>query len=71
MKSEPTVEVSMVFWRFENHTIGALLQKIIIPVCDRLVTWFPAWSASTKQEIRTEFPSGSGALGGICSFTFG
>ncbi len=67
INSDPKVEVSTVFCRLENQTIGARLQKIKIPVWDLRVTRLPAWSASTKHEIRIGFPLGSGAFGGMAS----
>jgi hypothetical protein len=45
--------------------MGALLTNKIIPVCDRRVILSPAWLASTKQDMTTAFPRGSGAFGGI------
>jgi hypothetical protein len=36
--------------------IGAFCTKIKMPVCDRRVTTFPAWLASTKAEIITGCP---------------
>lgn len=68
MNSEPKMYVLTGFCYFENHIIGAVLQKIKIPVCDHLITWLPAWSASRKLEIRIEFPFGFDAFCGICSF---
>jgi hypothetical protein len=62
--SEPNVEASTVFCLLENQMTGARLMKMIIPVCDLLVTLQPAWSASTKHEVTTLLPRGSGALGG-------
>jgi len=42
----------------------------MITVCERHVTLFPAWFASTKAFICTACPLGSGALGGIASFAY-
>ena len=67
MNSEQKVDDSTVFWRFEKKTMGALFTKMRIPVCDLLVTLHPAWSASTKHEVVTEFPRVIGALDGIGS----
>lgn len=69
--SDPKLDVSTVFWRFENHMMGARLQKIIIPVWERRVTQLPAWSASTKQVMTILFPLGGGALMGIASWASG
>jgi hypothetical protein len=72
------VDVSTVFYSFEYHKIGALLQNIKIPLCDLRVIRFPVWSVSTKQVIDTALSTkqvidtalslGSGALGGMASF---
>jgi len=51
MNSEPKVEDSTVDWALENQVMGAQLRKIIIPVCEHLVTLSPAWSASTNALI--------------------
>jgi hypothetical protein len=42
IKSKPKVEDSTVFCHFENQRIGAVLQKIMIPVWERCVTRLPA-----------------------------
>ena len=65
MNSEPKVDDSTVFWRFEKKTMGDLFTKMRTPVCDLLVTLHPAWSASTKHEVVTGLPLAMGALGGI------
>jgi len=67
--SEPYVLDSHVFCRLLNAITGVLLSKINIPVCDHLVTLLPAWSASTKQDICTGFPRGTGMFGGSSSTT--
>jgi hypothetical protein len=43
--SEPKVDASTVFWRFEYRRIGARLTKINTPVCERRVTHHLAWLA--------------------------
>ena len=40
--------------------MGAQFGKMRIPVCERLVTLFPAWSASTNTFICTGVPLGVG-----------
>ena len=66
--SEPKVDVSTVFYLVEYHKIGAMLQKINIPVWDLLVTLFPAWSASICALFCTLLPNGSGISNKISSF---
>ncbi len=51
--SLPNVEVSTVFCRWLTHKIGAFWTKTSLPVCERRVTTFPAWFASTKTCIFT------------------
>ena len=58
MNLEPKVEASTMFCRLLYQRIGAWLQKIMYPVCDHLVTRFPAWSESTYAVILTGSPSG-------------
>jgi hypothetical protein len=67
--SLPNVAASTVFCHFENQIIGVFCTNRKIPVCERLVTMFPAWLASTKIEIVTGCPRGSGMLGGNSSST--
>ena len=43
------VDVSTVFCLLEYQTIGALLMKMITPVCDLHVTLQPACGVSMKQ----------------------
>ena len=50
-----------------NHSIGARFQNIIIPVCERLVTLFTPWSASTKQHEVMILPLGFGISSGVAS----
>ena len=45
--SDPKVDVSTVRCRFDIQTRGVLLMSSNIPVTDRRVTLFLAWSAST------------------------
>ena len=71
MNSEPKVDDSTVFWRFEKKTMGDLFTKMRTPVCDLLVTLHPAWSASTKHEVVTGLPLAIGALVGIGSAASG
>ena len=61
--SLPNDDDSTVFCFFENLITGALLRKMIIPVCDLRVTKFPAWSESTKQVMSNVFPKGMGIFG--------
>jgi len=65
--SDPNVDDSIVLWDLEYHCIGEQFKYIMIPVCDRRVTLFPAWLASTNAFICTGCPLGSGALGGTDS----
>ena len=65
--SDPNVDDSTVVCFLENQDIGALFTYNTMPVCDLLVIWSPAWSASTKQLIWTTLPRGVGAFGGISS----
>jgi len=69
--SGPNLEVSIIFCHFENQRIGALLQKLMIPLCKQRVTTLPAWSASTKHDNMTGLPLGSGLLLGIISLAQG
>ena len=57
---EPKVEVSTVRWRREIQTRGVLLMSNRIPVTDRRVTRFRAWSASTKYVMCIRSLSGCG-----------
>ena len=54
----------MVFCFLLYHCIGAIFTNIMIPVCERRVTTFPAWSESTKTLMLTGLPLGSGIFGG-------
>lgn len=67
INSDLNEDVSTVFYHLEFQMMDALLQKIIMLVCDLLVIRFPAWSASVKQDIRTSFPKGFGAFKGTAS----
>jgi hypothetical protein len=58
--SEPNVDDSTVFCLLECHKIGALFTKMITRVWDCRVNRHPAWSESTKQEVTTKTPLGSG-----------
>ena len=71
MDSEPKVDDSTVFWRFEKKTLGDLFTKMRIPVWDLLVILHPAWSESTKHEVVTGLPLAMGALDGIGSAASG
>ena len=54
--SLPNDDDSIVLCFFENQITGALLRKMIIPVCDLRVTTFPAWSKSTNRLCPMCFP---------------
>ena len=69
MNSDPKVKASTMFCRLLYQRIGAWLQNIIYPVCDRLVMRFPAWSESTCTVILTGSPSGLGISAGSSSST--
>jgi hypothetical protein len=47
--------------------VGAFCTNRKMPLCERLVMTLPAWLASTKAEIITDRPRGSGMLGGSSS----
>jgi hypothetical protein len=51
----------------ENHIFGAFCTNRKIPLCEHLITIFPAWLASTKAEIVTGCPCSLGMLGGNSS----
>ncbi len=51
--SAPKMDVLIVACFFETHSIMAVLQKIIIPVCDCRVCLTPVWSLSTYIWICT------------------
>jgi hypothetical protein len=59
---EPYVLDSQVFCFLLKTYISVLLIKMVIPLCKRLVTLFPAWSEWTKQVIKIGAPSGGGIL---------
>ena len=68
---ELKVELSTLFSRLENHTIGDQFTSIKTPVWDLLVTLHLALSASTKNDDVTELLLALVVLEGISSLTFG
>ena len=67
VNSEPKVDDSAEFCLFLNQSIGARLQNISIPVCERLVTLSTAWLSSTNQCVVMILPLGFGISSGIAS----
>jgi hypothetical protein len=65
--SLPNVAASTVFCRLENQMISAFCTNRKIPLCERHLITLPAWLVSTKAEIVTDRPRGSGMLGGSSS----
>jgi hypothetical protein len=65
----PKVAASTVFCCLENQIIGGFCTNKNMPVCEHLVMTLQAWLASTKEEIVTNHPRGSGILGGSFSLT--
>ena len=63
-ESAPKTEPSMVACFLLNQSISAVFKNIKYPVHDRLFILSPAWSLSTHIRRSTDFPLGSGALGG-------
>ena len=67
VKSEPKVDDSTEFCLLLNQSIGAQLQNISIPVCERLVTLSVVLLASTKQCVVMILPLGFGISSVIAS----
>jgi hypothetical protein len=67
--SEPYVLDSQVFCHLLKTIVGVLLSKMNMLVSDCCVTWFPAWSESTKHDISKGLPNGTGLFGGSSSVT--
>ena len=67
MNFDQKVDDSTEFCLLLNQIIGARLQNISIPVCERLVTLSAAWLASTKQCVVMILPLGFGISSGIAS----
>ena len=57
---KPKVDVSTEFCLFLKQSIGARLQNISIPVCERLLTLYMTWLSSTKQCVVIILPLGFG-----------
>jgi hypothetical protein len=60
-----------VFCLLECHKISALFTMMRTPVWDHGVSWHPAWSESTKQEVTTETPHSSSVSRGMASSASG
>ena len=70
VNSYPNVDAYTKFCLFLNQMIGALLQKDNMPVWDRLVSVFPAWSASIKECVSMRIPLCTDLFPGIASLSF-
>ena len=70
VNSDPKFVVSIKLYFLLRHITGARLQKINMPVCDRLVTFSYAWSASSKNCVDVGLPLGCGISSGISSFGY-
>ena len=62
MYSLPKVDPSTVDCLLEYQGIGAWFKNIIIPVCEQRVTTSQACEASTKYEMDTGVPLGTGRI---------
>ena len=67
--SAPKTEPSMVACFLLNQSISAVFKNMKYPVRYRLVILSLAWSLSTHIRRSTDFPLGSGALGGMALVT--
>ena len=59
-----TTDMFTVFCLSDIHRIGVLFSNIMIPVTDRLVTLFRAWSASRKTVSLAYIPFGGEHISG-------